>query len=279
NGGDLLKEQAGIATSPRKRFGARQILGGASGIVSTSAWVSGLAVEVMQQLRIKRPPPIGTFGLGTDPKFFHPGRDTGRLRATWGIGDAPLLLTVARLIPHKGQDVVVRALAELRPEFPTLHYAMVGTGPDEARLRKLADDLKVSDRVIFAGPVSDDEVAEAYATSTVYLGLSRTDKSIDAEGFGISFLEASASALPIIAGDSGGVRSAVRDGESGVVVPPHDVGAVVEAVRAYLSDPALRTRTGKVGRALVETYYNWDRVARDTRRFTYEVIKPRRRPN
>jgi len=119
----------------------------------------------------------------------------------------------------------------------------------------------------------DDEVAEAYATSTVYMGMSRTDKSIDAEGFGISFVEASASGAPIIAGDSGGVRSAVLDGESGVIVPPQDVNAVVEALRAYLSDPAKRTSTGKVGRSLVETYYNWDRVARDTRNFTYEVVK------
>lgn len=275
NGGDLLKEQAGIAASVRKRFGARQILGNASGIVSTSAWVSALAVEVMQQLGIKRPPPIGTLGLGTDPDFFHPGRDIGKLRAKWAIGDAPLLLTVARLIPHKGQDVVLQALAALQPEFPTLRYAMIGTGPDEARLRKLAEDLKVSDHVIFAGPVSDDEVAEAYATSTVYLGLSRTDKSIDAEGFGISFLEASASGLPIIAGDSGGVRSAVRDGESGVVVPPHDVTAVVSALRIYLGDAQRRASTGKIGRLLVETYYNWDRVARDTRKFTYEVLARR----
>lgn len=272
NGGDLLKEQAGIATSARKRFGARQILGSASGIVSTSAWVSGLAGDVMQQLGIKRPPPIGTFGLGTDPDFFRPGRDTGKLRAKWAIGDAPLLLTVARLIPHKGQDAVLRALAALEPEFPMLRYAMIGTGPDEARLRKLAEDLKVSDRVIFAGPVSDDEVAEAYATSTVYLGLSRTDKSIDAEGFGISFLEASASGLPVIAGDSGGVRSAVRDGESGVVVPPQDVSAVVQALRMYLSDSSQRAKTGRIGRGLVETYYNWDRVARDTRDFTYDVV-------
>ncbi len=275
NGGDLLKEQAGIASSVRKRFGARQILGSARGIVSTSAWVSSLAAEVMQQLGIGRPPPIGTFGLGTDPDFFNPGRDSGTLRVKWAIADAPLLLTVARLIPHKGQDVVLRALAALEPEFPTLRYAMIGTGPDEARLRKLAEDLKVSDRVIFAGPLSDDEVAEAYATATVYLGLSRTDKSIDAEGFGISFVEASASGVPIIAGDSGGVRSAVRDGESGVVVPPQDVNAVVDALRAYLSDSNLRARTGRTGRGLVETYLNWDRVARDTRNFTYEVVKRR----
>jgi glycosyltransferase involved in cell wall biosynthesis len=275
NGGDLLKEQAGIATSARKRFGARQILGSASGIVSTSAWVSGLAADVMRELGIQRPPPIGTLGLGTDPEFFHPDRDTGKLRAKWAVGDAPLLLTVARLIPHKGHDAVLRALAALKPEFPTLRYAIVGTGPDETRLRKLAEDLHVRDSVIFAGAVSDDEVAEAYATSTVYAGLSRTDKSIDAEGFGISFLEASASGVPIVAGDSGGVRSAVRDGESGVIVPPEDVNAVVVALRKYLSDSIERERTGRIGRSLVETYYNWDRVARDTRKFTYEVVKHR----
>jgi len=170
---------------------------------------------------------------------------------------------------------VLRALAALKPEFPSLHYAIVGTGPDEARLRTLAEDLGVRDSVIFAGVLSDDEVAEAYATSTVYAGLSRTDKSIDAEGFGISFLEASASGIPIVAGDSGGVRSAVRDGESGLIVPPEDVNTVVAALRAYLSNSSRRERIGKTGRSLVETYYNWDRVARDTRKFADEVV-PRR---
>jgi phosphatidylinositol alpha-1,6-mannosyltransferase len=197
------------------------------------------------------------------------------LRAKWGIGDAPVLLTVARLIPHKGQDVVLRALAALKSEFATLRYVIVGTGPDEARLKKLAEDLNVRDSVIFAGVLSDDEVAEAYATSTVYAGLSRTDKAIDAEGFGISFLEASASGIPIVAGDSGGIRSAVRDGESGVIVPPEDLNGVVAALRAYLRDPSRRERTGRTGRSLVESYYNWDRVARDTREFTYAVVPHR----
>jgi phosphatidylinositol alpha-1,6-mannosyltransferase len=105
------------------------------------------------------------------------------------------------------------------------------------------------------------------------MGLSRTDKAIDAEGFGISFVEASASGLPIIAGDSGGVSSAVRDGESGIIVPPMNVDAVVAALRIYLNDGEQRTITGKLGRSLVETYYNWDRVARDTREFTYEVVR------
>jgi phosphatidylinositol alpha-1,6-mannosyltransferase len=275
-GGDLLKEQVGIATSIRKRFGARQILGGASGIVAISEWSANLAEDVMRQLGIERMPPIGSFDLGTDPAFFNPKRNTGKLRAKWGIGDAPLLLTVARIIPHKGQDVVLRVLAALGTEFPTLRYAMIGRGPDEPRLRELAEELNVSDRVIFAGAVSDDDVAEAYATSTVYVGLSRVDRAIDAEGFGISFVEASASGVPVVGGDSGGVRSAVRDGQSGLVVPSQDVKAAADAVRMYLTDPERRAGDGRIGRSLVETHYNWDRVARDTRRFAEEVVTPAR---
>src|ERR1700704_5901013 len=75
NGGDLLREQVGIAGSARKRLTARKIFGGASGIVATSAWVQGLTRDVMRDLGLKNPPPIGTLGLGTDPEFFNPSRD------------------------------------------------------------------------------------------------------------------------------------------------------------------------------------------------------------
>src|SRR5258706_1194615 len=107
------------------------------------------------------------------------------------------------------------------------------------------------------------------------MGLSRTDKSNDAEGFGISFVEASASGVPIIAGDSGGVRSAVRDGESGVIVPPQDVSAVVDALRVYLGDASKRASIGKIGSSLDETYYNWDRVSRASLQFPIERVPER----
>jgi phosphatidyl-myo-inositol dimannoside synthase len=272
NGSDLLREQDALS-DPRKRFGAKKIFGAASGIVATSAWVGRLAEELVRDLQIRNSPPIGSFDLGTDPIFFNPNRDTGALRASWGIGSDPLLLTVARLVPHKGQDVTLRAMAALTEEFPTLRYAIVGTGPDEARLRALATELKLSDRTIFTGAVSDDEIAEAYATSTIYLGLSRVESVIFAEGFGISFLEAAASGVPSIAGDSGGVRSAVRDGITGIVVPPTEVRGVADALRDLLRNPQKRAAMGSSARNFVETYYNWDRVARDTRGFTEQVIK------
>ena len=272
NGSDLLREQRALS-SARKRFAAKKIFGAASGIVATSAWVGRLAEELTRDLDIPNAPPIGAFDLGTDPIFFNPDRDTGALRARWGIGADPLLVTVARLVPHKGQDVTLRAMAALTEEFPTLRYAIVGTGPDESRLRAIAAELKVSDRTIFTGAVSDDEIAEAYSTSTIYIGLSRIESVIFAEGFGISFLEAAASGVPSIAGDSGGVRSAVRDGISGIIVPPTDVRSVADAIRDLLRNPEKRAAMGSSARSLVETHYNWDRVARDTRVFTEQVVK------
>jgi phosphatidylinositol alpha-1,6-mannosyltransferase len=166
----------------------------------------------------------------------------------------------------------IRAIAQLSRDFPELRYILVGEGHDELRLRALARELGVMDRVGFVGPMRDDELPEAYATSTIYLGASRVDKEINVEGFGISFLEAAASGVPSVGGDSGGVRSAVRDGETGIVVPPTDPDAIADALRSLLLNPDKRKQMGKAARHAVETHYNWDRVARDTREFTYSVV-------
>ena len=277
NGGDLLRERQKATKSKLKRATARMIFERASGVAATSKWVADLTDSVMEQVGVKVMPPVAALDLGTDPEMFSPSRDTGRLRSRWGVGDAPLMLTVARLVPHKGQDVGIRALASLKNEFPELRYVLVGEGHDEARLRAIALDLGVSNRVFFAGAISEEDLPEAYATATIYVGPSRVDNEINVEGFGISFLEASSSALPVVAGDSGGVRSAVRDGETGFVLPPSDVAAWSDAIARLLRDDALRVRTGEAGRAAVESHYNWGRVARDTREFTLTVIENHRR--
>lgn len=272
NGGDLLREKQKASQSFLKRATARRILGRASGIAATSQWVAEVAGEVMNRVGVKAVPPIAALALGTDPVTFSATHDTGRLRSAWNVGSAPIILTVARLVPHKGQDTVIRALAGLSDEFPDLRYVMVGEGHDEERLRLLATELGVHDRVVFAGAITDADLSEAYATATIYAGASRVDKEINVEGFGISFLEAAASGLPVVAGDSGGVRSAVRDGETGIVLPPADVKAWIRAFRDLLRDPSRQEAMGNAGRLAVENFYNWDRVARDTRDFTLAAI-------
>lgn len=275
NGGDLLREQIKAERSKLKRATARRILGQAAGVAATSKWVADLTESVMKQVGVKRIPPIAALDLGTDPELFSPGKNTGRLRAAWRVGHAPVMLTVARLVPHKGQDTGIRVLAALSTEFPDLRYVLVGEGHYEPQLRALAEKLAVADRVVFAGAISDADLPEAYATATVYLGPSRLDNTINVEGFGISFLEASASGIPVVAGDSGGVRSAVRDGITGCVVPPEDVDRMSASVAGFLRDESRRLTFGSAGRNAVVTHYNWERVARDTRDFTLSVLKDR----
>jgi glycosyltransferase involved in cell wall biosynthesis len=274
NGGDVLREQEKTRRSFTKRISGRYLLENASGVVANSAWTASLTRDLMEALSIKSAPPVAEIDLGTDPKQFHPSRDRSRLRSRWGVGDAPLMITVARLVPHKGQDMGIEALARLRDEFPDLRYVLVGTGQDQSRLRALAAQRGVSDRVIFAGALSDDELSEAYATSTVYAGFSRLDRGINVEGFGIAFVEASASGIPVVAGDSGGVRSAVRSGETGWVVPPTDISAMVQHISSFLRSREMRDKFGRAGRRAVESHYNWDRVGRETREFVNSCIHP-----
>lgn len=270
NGGDLLRERR-FAAQAARRWSGRHLYSRALGIVANSRWTAELARRVLGEFGA-RPVPVAAIDLGTDPAWFFPERDTGALRRRLGIGDAPLLLTVARLVPHKGQDVALRAMAALAVEFPALRYLLVGEGHDRPRLEALARELGVADRVLFAGALTDDEVAEAYAAATLYVGLSRLDNTVDVEGFGISFVEAAASGVPSVAGDSGGVRSAVRDGETGLVVPPGDEAAVAAALRTLLADGEVRARMGAAARTAAETHYTWDRVARETLEFARGLL-------
>lgn len=276
-GGDLLRERQKTASSPIKRWSGRDIFARAAGVVAISHWSAALASDLMTQVGVRRPPPVAAIDLGTDPRQFHPSHDRRTLRARLGIGDAPVALTVARLVPHKGQDTAIRALAALGAAAGDAHLVLVGDGDDGGRLLALAQSLGLASRVHLTGALSDGDVAEAYATADVYLGLSRVDNTINAEGFGLSFVEAAASGTPSVAGDSGGVRSAVRDGETGFVVAPTDVAAVADALGRLLGDRALRIRMGAAGRRSVETHYNWDRVARETLAFTHQCLAARGR--
>jgi phosphatidylinositol alpha-1,6-mannosyltransferase len=274
-GGDLLRERAKLARGAIKRLTTRRIFEDSAGVVAISDWSAMLAREVMAAAGVVREPGVLINPLGTDPAFFRPTRDGAGFRARLGLGDGPVLLTVARLVPHKGIDIAIGALAALAPEWPTLRYVVIGTGDDGPRLETIARSLGVRDRVIFAGGLSDTEIADAYAGATVYVGLSRVDAAINAEGFGIAFVEAAASGTPSVAGDSGGVRSAVWDNETGLVVDPTDARAAAAAIRTLLADPARRAVMARAARQAVEQHFNWERVAADVRAFAAAVVVKR----
>jgi phosphatidylinositol alpha-1,6-mannosyltransferase len=271
HGGDLLivGEQAG--RSARKRAAARRLLGDAGILVTNSAFTRDVALHTLEQLELPVDPArVVVVPLGTDPTRFRPDLDPSLARDRFQLPAGRWLLTVARLTPHKGIDTALQAFAKLAPKHPDLRYAVAGSGTDRERLVALAGSLGVADRVHFLGPVADAELPSLYRGAEVYLGLSRR-LGIDVEGFGISMVEASGCGVPVVGGRSGGVPDAVRDGETGILVDPESADAAAEATGRLLADAGLARRLGEAGRAAVESYYNWDRVARDLRRLGDDV--------
>jgi phosphatidylinositol alpha-1,6-mannosyltransferase len=210
--------------------------------------------------------------LGTDPDHFRPGIDTTAARSRYGLESGRWLLTVARLAAHKGIDTVIKVMALLREEFPTLRYAVVGSGISLVWLQALAQSLEVSDRVRFLTNVPDEDLPALYNIAELYLGVSRPS-DLMIEGFGISLSEASACGLPVIGSLSGGIPDAVRDGETGLLVDAENPEAVARAVRLLLEDPALARALGAAGRKAVEGFYNWDRVTADILRIGNEYSR------
>ena len=173
------------------------------------------------------------------------------------------LITVARLDLHKGHDFVLKAMTILNREGFTLHYLIAGQGEEETRLRKMVKTLGLDNQVTFAGFVPESQLPEIYAGSDIYIMASREIPGrLDLiEGFGISFLEASASGLPVVAGNSGGVSDAVRNGKTGLLVTPDSAEDIARAIKCLLIDDDFMQQLGENGRKWVETEMSWDCVA------------------
>ncbi|WOX21557.1 glycosyltransferase family 4 protein [Streptomyces solicathayae] len=198
---------------------------------------------------------------GVDAAEFRPDPASGARRAVrerHGIADdRRVILCASRLVARKGQDTLIRALPLVRRAVPEAVLLVVGQGPAERRLRRLAVSCP-ADSVVFAGGRSHAEIAEYYAASDVFAMPCRTRRAgLEAEGLGIVFLEAAASGLPVVAGDSGGAPDAVLDGQTGHVVPGRDVDAVARAVTSLLVSPD-SAAMGEAGRRWVEREWSWE---------------------
>jgi phosphatidylinositol alpha-1,6-mannosyltransferase len=277
-GTELLLLDAKMRRSRFKRWTARELLGRAAVVVAVSRWTADLARSVLAALDLPAVPPapaVRVVPLGTTPGHFRPGLDPRALREKHGLDGGPWLLTVSRLEWHKGIDTVIRARPAVRAALPAAppRYAVAGIGPHRARFERLAADLGVGDAVRFLGFVEDAELPALYNAVDLYVGASRRVELL-AEGFGIALVEASACGVAVVGGRSGGVPDAVRDGETGILVDPDEPAAVAAGIVALLGDEAARRRMGAAGRRAVETFYNWDRVARDFIRIDDEFRRP-----
>ncbi|WP_328338022.1 glycosyltransferase family 4 protein [Streptomyces violaceus] len=199
---------------------------------------------------------------GVDEKTFHPDSGGDEIRARLGLTDRPVIVCVSRLVRRKGQDTLIRAMPRILAAAPDAVLLIVGGGPYEKDLRKLAHDTGVAGSVRFTGPVPWSELPAHYGAGDVFAMPCRTRRGgLDVEGLGIVYLEASATGLPVVAGDSGGAPDAVLDGETGWVVRGGSPADAADRVITLLGDAELRRRMGERGRAWVEEKWRWDLLA------------------
>jgi phosphatidyl-myo-inositol dimannoside synthase len=195
---------------------------------------------------------------GVDVERFRPLDATMRAETRRAFGldpERPLVLGVSRLVPRKGFDVLIDAVAGL----PDVQLAIAGSGRDRRRLVARAARRGVTDRVRFLGRVPDDDTfPQLYASADVFATPCR-DRwgGLEAEGFGIVFLEAAAAGVPSVAGRSGGSHEAVVDGETGFVVESR-AADVRAALGAVLADDGLRERMGAAARARAVDQFSYD---------------------
>lgn len=181
----------------------------------------------------------------------YPARlNTQAIEQKYGLKSKRVILTVARLTERKGQDQVIKILAQLKEKYPDLVYVITGDGEYKIALKELVSKYQLSDRVKMLGYVNSNELYKLYKICQVFIMPSRQLKG-DVEGFGISFLEANLFGKPIIAGNSGGVADAVVDGVNGFLVDPYNLEEIKDKLVTLLENENLRLNLGNQGRKRV----------------------------
>ncbi len=189
--------------------------------------------------------------LGVDTERFRPDLDASELRRRLGADRERVLLSVGRLIPRKGQHLVIHALPRLIQEHPNIVYWVVGRGPQRPHLEALAKRLGIERHVRFFEDVTDVELPRFYAACDLFvLPTSQVGGSV--EGYGLVFLEAAACGKPAVAGRSGGVPEAVIDGQTGILVDPSHPDALAAALGDLLQHPEQLQALGAAARKRAE---------------------------
>ena len=197
---------------------------------------------------------------GVDTERFRPDPAARtELRDRYRLGERPTVVCVSRLVPRKGQDMLIAAWPQIRRRVGEAVLVIVGSGPYEQTLHRLAEENGVAAEVVFTGAVPTAELPAHYAMADVFAMPCRTrGAGLDVEGLGIVFLEASATAIPVVAGRSGGAPETVLDGVTGQVVDGRDVDELAEVISGLLGDPDRAQRMGQAGRQWVGRDWNWD---------------------
>ena len=239
--------------------GTRQLLRQVARGVDVMTYLNGFTRSRLAPALGRYAERLQQLASGVDTDFFAPGCGGDDVRRRLGLSDRPVVVCVSRLVPRKGQDVLVRALPLIRRRVPDACLLLVGGGPYRKRLQQMAGDLPV----VVTGSVPWAQLPAYYDAGDVFAMPCRDRLGgIEVEGLGIVFLEASAVGLPVVAGRSGGSPDAVLDGQTGHVVDGRSVADVADRICALLLDRPAAHLMGARGRAWVQQQWQWPVQAR-----------------
>jgi len=231
----------------------RKIYNSADFIIANSSYTESLLLKLgvcKDKIKIVHP--------GIDAIRFNPSLDPAPVIMRHGLQNKTVLLTVSRLEERKGHDMVIRALPGVLAQFPDLMYLIVGAGEEDGRLKSLVEKLNLKGSVIFAGKVDEKDLPLYYCCCDIFIMANREVKGGSIEGFGEVFIEAAACGKPAIGGDSGGVRDAILNDETGFLVNPNDIGEISQKIISLLRDKELSRKLGMQARQRAEIEFNWD---------------------
>ncbi|WP_313676744.1 glycosyltransferase family 4 protein [Mycolicibacterium sp.] len=247
--------EVGWSMLPGARSALRRIGESADVVTYVSRYTRGrFASAFGPRARLEPLPP------GVDAQRFRPDPAArAGLRARYGLGERPVVVCISRLVPRKGQDMLIKAWADIGRRVDGAALVIVGGGPHSEALHALAEDSSAGSDVLFTGGVPAEELPAHYALADVFAMPCRTrGAGLDVEGLGIVFLEASASGVPVVAGRSGGAPETVLEGETGNVVDGRSHEQIVEVIAGLLADPSRARKMGRAGREWIVRDWSWD---------------------
>ena len=241
-------------TTWRKRFIAKKILNRAGSIICANSFTAKKVEAFLgstNKINIVNP------GISENVEAsLTSSAGAKRITKEHDLENKYILITIGRLVRRKGFDRVINAIPSLKSSIPNLKYIIVGSGEDQQYLTKLIEKNELQQYVLLLNDVSDEEKNIWLSISDCFIMVSR-DIGGDYEGFGIVYLEASMYGLPVIAGDSGGVKDVVRHGENGILINPENQSDISRVIQRLFIDVGLRKKLGQFGRKNAINNHSW----------------------